>query len=662
MSSVSYFPNSKKFSVNTLSISNTLVASDPDALQHLRQHAAGGAMHDSDERYPPPKCHPGTRQAVRDRITGWYGFKTRPEKGIMWVYGPAGYSKNAVAQTVSDDLEGQQLEFNPVGATFFFSRASPERNSPARFIITLTYQLAISIPELLPQIEKAVKRNPMIFNKSLEVQLTRLIVEPFRALDNLDDIPNRLIVIDGLDECINSDQAFHLERNRPEVWIQEHMESRQFKPVTEVINLYEVGDHLHDVEAFLRAELSRIAARLEPQLAGGNFEWPGKDTLKTLLQRTRGHMLYASTVIRHIDDPYDDPRRLLQDILHDESEDKFASGSSFALAHSSSFSALHELYRQILRSCPEAHRQLMLEVLEELIAFSETLFIHCPIGAALSILDRLCGRPAGQSIKAIRNLRAVITLDCVTFQHQIFVHSSFSEFLLNPQAALEFAVNRRGGHWRLLLRCLRCMSSVDLSSEVNEAHVRFALVYWLRLWGSAEPSDEAQYATQLKLLLALNLKACIVQGLIFKLPPLALCFNLVHVNSGTLVPNIPSVHARETIIGRFCEVALELGQQTTALAEECASFLKSSLEHALLYMLQPAFVLVPRTPSSITRICFLLQNYFRECNKTKEWNPGADKVIQAMKSFKNSHPPHIHQEIVHNCDWGRQKGLVSSDN
>ncbi|KAJ2932403.1 hypothetical protein H1R20_g4726, partial [Candolleomyces eurysporus] len=255
-------------------------------------------MHDSEERYPPPLCHPGTCEAVIGRIEGWYGFEIPPKKKIMWVYAPAGYGKTAVAGTVSKKLESRiDLKFNPVGATFFFWRTSPERNSPARFIITLAYQLAMSIPELTPLIETAVKRNPMVLNKALEAQLTKLIVEPFKSLGELDDIPHRLIVIDGLDECINSDQESRVEKHyaedqehaqirvldliltlrshqlplcflifsRPEPWIKQHIESGSFQAGTEMLDLYKVGDHMKDVETFVRNELARIAESLDPQ-------------------------------------------------------------------------------------------------------------------------------------------------------------------------------------------------------------------------------------------------------------------------------------------------------------------------------------------------------------------------------------------------------------
>ena len=174
-------------------------------------------MHDSEERYPPHLCHPGTREAVVGRIEAWYGFEIPPEKKIVWIHAPAGYGKSAVAGTISKKLESRtDLDFNPVGATFFFWRTSPERNSPTRFVITLAYQFAISIPELAPHIETAVKRNLMVLNKTLEAQVTKLIVEPFKSLGQLASMPHRLVIVDGLDECINSGQESLVEKHYAE--------------------------------------------------------------------------------------------------------------------------------------------------------------------------------------------------------------------------------------------------------------------------------------------------------------------------------------------------------------------------------------------------------------------------------------------------------------
>ncbi|KAJ2937068.1 hypothetical protein H1R20_g21, partial [Candolleomyces eurysporus] len=493
MSSVSYFKNANNFVANNPTFTNTTYVSGGDALQFLYEHSATGAMHDSEERFPPPMCHPGTREAVVVRITDWYGYQVGPGKPIMWVHAPAGYGKTAIAGTISKMLEeAVGLDFSPIGATFFFWRTSPERNSPTRFIITIAYQLAISIPELAPHVENAVKRNPMILRKALEVQLVKLIVEPFKAVGNLEDIPKRLVIIDGLDECINSEQESRVEKkyaedqekvqvrvlelihtlqshclplsflilSRPEAWIKQHIESRSFKGVVEIVDLYEVGDHMGDLEKYVRAELSRIAANI------GDEGWPGENTAQDLVRRSNGHMLYASTVIRHIDDPYDDPRERLKHILHP------SSSPNLHLAHSTPFSSLYELYRQIMRACPASNRSLMIEVLEDIVVARPCFCPGSGFQRALATLDSLFGRPPGSGIRAVRGLHAVLCREDATAGDGLmldpFMHSTFSEFLLDRQFSLEFVIDMQKGTRRLLRKCLEYMSTITMKTKVEE--------------------------------------------------------------------------------------------------------------------------------------------------------------------------------------------------
>uniref|UniRef100_A0A4Q2D2Z6 Nephrocystin 3-like N-terminal domain-containing protein n=1 Tax=Candolleomyces aberdarensis TaxID=2316362 RepID=A0A4Q2D2Z6_9AGAR len=563
-------------------------------------------MHDSEERYPPPLCHEGTREVVICRIEGWYGFEIPPEKKIMWVHAPAGYGKTAVAGTVSKKMESRtDLDFNPVGATFFFWRTSPERNSPARFIITLAYQFTISIPELAPHIEAAVKRNPMVLNKALEVQLTKLIVEPFKSLGELDDMPHRLVIIDGLDECINSDQQSRVEKqyaedqervqvrvlelirtlhshnlplcflilSRSEPWIKGHIESRSFQPITETLDLYQVGDHLEDVEKFVRDELARIAERLDAQ-PGDDEEWPGEDTVRDFLQRTGGHMLYAATVIRHIDDPYDDPRQRLQDIL----ESRF--NSSPHLAHSTPFSSLHELYRQILRSCPQANRPVMVGVLEEILMvryyWSGSGF---KAHSAINILDRLCGRAPGRGIKALRPLHALICLsgndDRSSSDSPFFYHSSFAEFLEGQSQLLpDVTINVQKGVSRLLAGCLKALSAITMDGQVCEEHVQFSLDFWSLLWRRWDPIADADPSSHFKALLATDLTACFVQNVMDRgtrlYTGLRFCLsNLYRPNHNLIVRGEPFP---------VC---------ITPLVEDLLSHLRSSVEACFRHVLDP---------------------------------------------------------------------------
>ncbi|KAJ2918744.1 hypothetical protein MD484_g1646, partial [Candolleomyces efflorescens] len=477
MSTVSYFKNAQNFVAKDITFNslNTYLS----GIDVLYEHAATGAMHDSDERYPPPLCHPGTREVVILRIKDWYGFLTRPnKKPIMWIHAPAGYGKTAVAGTIAKWLEEVQgLDFSPLGATFHFWRTSPERNSPARFIVTIAYQLAMSIPELAPHIDNAVKRNPMILRKALEVQLVKLVVEPFKALGELDTMPNRLIIVDGVDECINSDQEYRVERkyaedqeksqirilelirlleshhlplsflvlSRPEAWIKEYFQSSSLRSIVEVVDLYTLCDHFKDTEAYIRAELTRIAARVTAD--GMDLEedeaWPGEDVERDLVWQANGHMLYASTAIRHIDSPYGDPRALLKGLVYGANS-----------AHSSPFSTLQELYMQIMRSCPESNRPCMIQVLEDVLTCSLYFSEEADSRQVFNCLDHLAGRVPGQGLRAIRPLYAVLRPSDAPHQggrgFKPFVHSSFVEFLSDPGLSLEFAIDHQKTVRRIL--------------------------------------------------------------------------------------------------------------------------------------------------------------------------------------------------------------------
>ncbi|RXW21876.1 hypothetical protein EST38_g3974 [Candolleomyces aberdarensis] len=631
MSGISYFKNARNFEANNTTFNLNTYVSDGDALQYLHKHSATSAMHDSEERYPPPLCHEGTREVVISRIEGWYGYEIPPEKKIMWVHAPAGYGKTAVAGTVSKKMESRtDLDFNPVGATFFFWRTSPERNSPARFIITLAYQFTHIHPRA---------------RSSHRSSGEALIVEPFQSLGELDDMPHRLVIIDGLDECINSDQQSRVEKqyaedqervqvrvldlilalhshqlplcflilSRPEPWIKRYIESRSFQPITETLDLYEVGDHMKDVEKFVRDELGRIAEGLDPQ-PGDDKEWPGEDTVGVFLGRTGGHMLYAATVIRHIDDPYDDPRQRLQEILDGEFN------STQDLTHSTPFSSLHELYRQILRSCPQANRATMVRVLEEILAAGHLyLFYSGDVPAALNILDRLSGRPPGRGIKVLRPLHAVICLsgnnDEISGDSPLFYHSSFAEFLKDQSQLLpDTTINVQKGLSRVLAGCLKAMSAITMDVQVCEEHVRFSLRCWPNLCWRWKPMADPDASSHLKVLLATDLTACFVQTMMDRGTPdaLFLCFHGLH-------------HPTQNLIIRNMWPSL-----LTRLANDVLSHVRSSVDACFKHVLNPEYFAKHRKTSFI--LSFQLLIYITEISENCAV-PASDNVVQALRGL-----------------------------
>jgi len=65
-----------------------------------------GASYISQERDPPPRCLPGTRSEVLEKIDTWVKAGVESTR-ILWLQGPAGAGKSAIAQTVAETCRTQ---------------------------------------------------------------------------------------------------------------------------------------------------------------------------------------------------------------------------------------------------------------------------------------------------------------------------------------------------------------------------------------------------------------------------------------------------------------------------------------------------------------------------------------------------------------------------
>ncbi|KAF9069507.1 hypothetical protein BDP27DRAFT_1363337 [Rhodocollybia butyracea] len=73
-------------------------------LETLAQKAVLSASYNAEQRFPPPKCHPGTRAHVLDTLEDWARSDSKPTS-IYWLYGAAGVGKSAIAQTISESFQ-----------------------------------------------------------------------------------------------------------------------------------------------------------------------------------------------------------------------------------------------------------------------------------------------------------------------------------------------------------------------------------------------------------------------------------------------------------------------------------------------------------------------------------------------------------------------------
>jgi hypothetical protein len=161
-------------------------------IQALSQAISDGAMHDSPQRDPRPRCDPGTREKATEDIVCWIK-EPNPSSTVLWVSGRARVGKTALMQRIAE-LDGIYF-----GGCFFFRRGIPGCNAKDHLFSTLAYQLAMNVHGMLEPVDQAMMGDFLLPKKSAAVQLKRLIIQPIRLLP----IPARptIIIIDGLDEC-----------------------------------------------------------------------------------------------------------------------------------------------------------------------------------------------------------------------------------------------------------------------------------------------------------------------------------------------------------------------------------------------------------------------------------------------------------------------------
>ncbi|KIK57978.1 hypothetical protein GYMLUDRAFT_116342, partial [Collybiopsis luxurians FD-317 M1] len=145
-------------------------------LATLYHHTSTSASYDAGARYPPPLCHPGTREAVLQDLKDWANGATGADNPpVRWLYGPAGAGKSAIAQTFAQTC----AENGSLLGSFFFWRSDSSRNNPQRLFTTIALQMAIAIPQLRAGVNAAVSYNPFLPTSSIENQWDMLIINPW---------------------------------------------------------------------------------------------------------------------------------------------------------------------------------------------------------------------------------------------------------------------------------------------------------------------------------------------------------------------------------------------------------------------------------------------------------------------------------------------------
>ncbi|KAJ3533431.1 hypothetical protein NMY22_g7335 [Coprinellus aureogranulatus] len=371
-----HFPHAHDFNISNLSIDNRSqnFAYPKTVFEYLEPHISHGAAHDSDERCDAPKCASETREAVQEDIVSFiaHGDEGQSSKKIMWLGGPAGSGKTAIAGSVAETCEKRGL----TAATFFFSSFSGSADRRLkRFVVpTLANHLAEhdALHQYQAQLLLAIERNPRIFRKRLMDQAQCLILGPLRAIQGHCDTSTwpKGVLIDGLDE-VQAEQYHDATKGDPRTDEDDQLEilnvlitlanspafpfrifvaSRPERVITEffattaassTVSLFLDAkyDPDADIERFLWSKFAEIRRRY----GISNASWPKKKVVDRIVEMSSGQFVVPATIIRFIS--VGPPMRHLEDVLRVEWE----------VTEKSPFAIVDALYAHILNRSPDPH-------------------------------------------------------------------------------------------------------------------------------------------------------------------------------------------------------------------------------------------------------------------------------------------------------------------
>ncbi|KAF9443494.1 hypothetical protein P691DRAFT_408481 [Macrolepiota fuliginosa MF-IS2] len=442
----------------------------------LEDRRIPGAEVDSSARYPPPKCHPSTREDLRSRITKWLMDNNRG-RNILCLLGPAGIGKSAIAQTIAEQCK----RTGRLGAAFFFSRPN-HRDDPTRVIPTLAHQIAVQHTDYRRVITQRLADDSTILEKDMRTQFRELIIEPFKIISSCNPSILRrplLITLDGLDECDGEEaqcefidlinEYVRLTKKSPLIWMvcsrpEWHLEA-VLSDVDYVVEYHrevlKVNDaqSKKDVLRVLRDGFNDIQRQYRDVL---DEPWPSETQLRQLAVASSGLFIFALTLLKFIaDKTCGNPNAQLALILRLINNP----WTPITPIATNPFHTLDFLYKQILSSIPADTLGTTKRILGLCVYYPDHNM------SALALANFL-GLDKGTFYAAIRRLHSVLDIPTASKAHSCsiqFHHASFREFLENPSRSGVFTITEEEVHRDFAIPCIQwCNYDITSNCQLND--------------------------------------------------------------------------------------------------------------------------------------------------------------------------------------------------
>uniref|UniRef100_A0A8H7XNX1 Nephrocystin 3-like N-terminal domain-containing protein n=1 Tax=Psilocybe cubensis TaxID=181762 RepID=A0A8H7XNX1_PSICU len=427
------------------------ISKQSTGFDNLVKASSPSAFYNAGSNFDSPKCHPNTRVAILDKIMEWVGGNLETLDGyVLWLYGPAGAGKSAVAKTIAERCSSRNLLL----ATYFFSNTDPTRNQVNALMATLAYQVALYLPMARDLIEMVVDRDPLIFTRSLQDQFHSLIIRPLLQLVHsgaFTQTSPRVIIIDGLDECLKFDmQSLVLDAissemqevetrlplryiiaSRPEPHLYIQFADPQLFPKTTRFPLDDKYYPTADIRQFLEDSFKKIKERhpLRRHIPG---VWPTVRDIETLVNKSSGQFIYAATVIQYVSAPRNQPAQCLEVIL----------GLRPPRSNHAPFAQLDALYTKIINPAATVEDiSSTMKLLGFLLPQStERIDLYQNVLKIPRFLEKFLALEDGEVQRLLIDLSSLIRYQDQDTELRV-IHASFVDFLLDENRSKGYFID-----------------------------------------------------------------------------------------------------------------------------------------------------------------------------------------------------------------------------
>ncbi|KAF5314374.1 hypothetical protein D9619_011894 [Psilocybe cf. subviscida] len=287
-------------------------SSGPGSLDRLFDEVAPNAILNAGGRAHEARCYPGTREEVIGKIERFIDGQDESNRRMMWLSGPPGAGKSAIAQTVAECCQERGIH----AANFFFFRSDGTRNFAQPLVATLVYQLLGLYPALNGLLTDCLTTRPLICRASIREQFRHLLSSPIQHLSRIRR-PD-ILIVDGLDECDDKQQqqqilqALYSLVKKPNSLFRVLVTSRDEHQIRIVMTFDKIRSSLErisldddyrphdDIRRFVTAKFDEIktAHPLAHTLVKG---WPANEDVDTITNESSGQFIYAATVMHFIE-------------------------------------------------------------------------------------------------------------------------------------------------------------------------------------------------------------------------------------------------------------------------------------------------------------------------------------------------------------------------